>query len=349
MDGRGLAGPERGVGRYALRVAEELAAGGDRVRVLLPQGGRLPAGCEGVGDGRGILRAAAQARRGTPPIDAPLGRCDVVWAPAPRPLALPRAPFVLTVHDRTWEERPADFTAYERLWHRAMRAPRLARAARHVLFDSERVREAVSAAWSLDAAATSVARPGVDAGGASPEALRRARALVAAHAPRLAELGDRPFLLYVGALEPRKGLDVLLAAHARARDAGGVLPLVVVGSGRTDVAAPDVHALGRVDDDVLAGLYALARALVLPSRREGYGLTPLEARHHGTPTIASDLPVLRETLSGEGATFVPAEDVGALAAALADPPEPPAAGAPVPRWTDTARDVRSALAAAAAG
>ena len=39
---------------------------------------------------------------------------DVVWAPAPAPLAVGATPFVLTVHDRSWEERPQDFTRYER-------------------------------------------------------------------------------------------------------------------------------------------------------------------------------------------------------------------------------------------
>ena len=64
---------------------------------------------------RVLFGAAALARR--PRLDALLGGCDVVWAPAPAPLAVGATPFVLTVHDRSWEERPQDFTRYERLWH----------------------------------------------------------------------------------------------------------------------------------------------------------------------------------------------------------------------------------------
>ena len=47
---------------------------------------------------------------------------DVVWAPTIAPLSLsPGVPFVLTIQDLSFELRPGDFTAYERLWHRLAR------------------------------------------------------------------------------------------------------------------------------------------------------------------------------------------------------------------------------------
>jgi glycosyltransferase involved in cell wall biosynthesis len=55
---------------------------------------------------------------------------------------------------------------------------------------------------------------------------------------------------------------------------------------------------------------------VLASHLEGFGLPPVEALAAGTPVVASDLPVLREVLSGEGALFVAPGDAEALAAAL---------------------------------
>ncbi len=81
------------------------------------------------------------------------------------------------------------------------------------------------------------------------------------------------------------------------------------------LAAAGATLLGRVSDDVLAGLYAGAIALVLPSRLEGLGLPPLEALSFGTPSVVSDVPGMRETL-GEGALFVAPGDVAALAQAL---------------------------------
>jgi glycosyltransferase involved in cell wall biosynthesis len=56
--------------------------------------------------------------------------------------------------------------------------------------------------------------------------------------------------------------------------------------------------------------------LVLPSLLEGAGLPPLEAALHGTPSICSDLEVLRDSLGPDGAEWVAAGDAEALAAAL---------------------------------
>src|ERR687886_1505757 len=67
--------------------------------------------------GRALFGAAAVVRR--PRLDRLLGGVDVIWAPAPAPLAVSGdVPLVLTVHDRSFELRPGDFTPYERLWHR---------------------------------------------------------------------------------------------------------------------------------------------------------------------------------------------------------------------------------------
>jgi glycosyltransferase involved in cell wall biosynthesis len=135
------------------------------------------------------------------------------------------------------------------------------------------------------------------------------------------------YLLTVATLEPRKGLDVLLAAlAAEPRD---LLPLVVVGQagwGGVEPGAmaralglPDgsVRALGRVPDADLAALLHGAAALVMPSRAEGFGLPVLEAMAAGVPVLSSDVPALREV--GGGATVVtPVGDAAALAGALRD-------------------------------
>jgi glycosyltransferase involved in cell wall biosynthesis len=91
------------------------------------------------------------------------------------------------------------------------------------------------------------------------------------------------YLLFVGARDPRKGLDVATAAHERARARGLDAELVVVGDG-----------LRRVDDAELAALYAGAVAVVAPSYLEGFGLVALEAAAHGTPAVVSDLLLRRD-------------------------------------------------------
>jgi len=228
--------------------------------------------------GRALFGAAALVRR--PTLATLVGGADAVWLPAPAPVA-PGAPYVLTVHDRSWERRPQDFSAYERAWHALARPRALARSATAVTADSHAVATELRAAWGVSA---TVVSPGVSALPAQPRPGRD--------------------LLRVGAREPRKALDVLAAAHDRARAMGLDAELVVVGDGAR-----------RVDDAALAALYAGALAVVQPSYLEGFGLPPLEAAAHGTPAVVSDLPCFAETL-GDAALRVAPGDAEALAGAL---------------------------------
>ncbi|MGZ4276831.1 MAG: glycosyltransferase [Solirubrobacteraceae bacterium] len=230
---------------------------------------------------------------GRPTVAALAGGADVTWIPAPAPVA-PGAPYVLSVHDRSWELRPGDFTRYERAWHAVARPQALARGAAAVTAVSHAVAGELAAAWGVDAAVVS---PGVDAPGAGT--------------PRPGR-----YLLWVGALEPRKAPDVMASAWALARARGLDAELVVAGDGRSDaLRGPGVVATGAVGDAELAALYAGALALVTPSRLEGFGLPALEAAAHGTPAVVSDLACFRETL-GPAAVRVPAGDPEALAGAL---------------------------------
>ena len=245
-----------------------------------------------------------------------MGGADVVFAPAPAPLAVGDVPLVLMVHDRSWEVRPKDFTSYERLWHRLARPRALARRAGHLITPTDAVAREVAAAWDVPL----------------PVAIH--------HAPREmpppGEPPEGPYVLFVGALEPRKAPDMIPAALP-----AGVA-LRVVGKA---IDVPGAIREGRVDDERLSTLYAGARALVLPSHLEGFGLPAIEALAAGCPVVAADLPALREVL-GDRARYVPPGDVGALRAAIADPPPRPAAGR-TRSWTDVARETRAVLSDAA--
>jgi glycosyltransferase involved in cell wall biosynthesis len=289
VDGRSLGGGGRGVAQYLTGMLGPLDAD---VRVLAPPGATAPAGVEVVAiraPSRVVHGAAAVC--GRPRLDRMLGPVDVVWLPAPAPVAVGGTPYVLTLHDLSFLERPGDYTRYERAWHRVARIGRLARRAARVVAVSEAT--AAAARWRLGVECAVVpAGPG-DAG---PLDVR----------PHLCR-----YFLYVGALEPRKGIEHLVAAHDGLDE-----QLVVAGEGRVRVSGRGVELLGRVSREQKAALYAGALAVVLPSWCEGYGYTPLEGYAHGTPAIVSDLPALRET-AGDGALYVPPGDVTALRAAMA--------------------------------
>jgi glycosyltransferase-like protein len=158
--------------------------------------------------------------------------------------------------------------------------------------------------------------------------------------------GDRPVVLAVGGIEPRKGSRVLIEAFARARGRLGDGALLAIGGGETlfdyreyreawwddaqrlglqvfDGArgeipeAADVAILGTIADEEMPTLYRAADALAFPSTREGFGLVVLEALASGIPAVVTDLPVLREHLrDGRDCVMVPAGDSGPLSDAL---------------------------------
>ncbi|OGN78716.1 MAG: hypothetical protein A2082_00360 [Chloroflexi bacterium GWC2_70_10] len=96
-----------------------------------------------------------------------------------------------------------------------------------------------------------------------------------------------------------------------------------------------LHALAiRPTDRVMADLYALADAVVLPSEAEGFGIPVLEAGAHGVPVICSDIPALR-AIGCDDATYVPPDADGE---AIADAIEQRLATDPVARLRRRARE-----------
>lgn len=133
------------------------------------------------------------------------------------------------------------------------------------------------------------------------------------------------FILFVSTLEPRKGVDTLIAAFARAADQ---IPddLVIVGKRgwywdkfsmqvQSLGLSTRVHFIDYVPPDELPLIYNLARFFVFPSRYEGFGLTPLEAMACGVPVICSNAASLPEVV-GEAGILIGPDDVGGLAEAM---------------------------------
>jgi glycosyltransferase involved in cell wall biosynthesis len=183
---------------------------------------------------------------------------------------------------------------------------------------SEGVRTALVAS-GVEPTRIHVVPSGVDAARFAPSPAGRAAARA-----RFALADDCGTLAVVGALEDRKGHDVLLDALAR-RDVRH-LAVLVAGGGTREAAlraraaslglAATVRFLGRVDD--VAPVLAAADVLVMPSRHEGLGVAALEAMAAGLPVIASRVGGLPEAVV-DGATglLVPPGDAAALGAAIA--------------------------------
>jgi glycosyltransferase involved in cell wall biosynthesis len=301
----------------------------------------------------GRLLYGAAAVTGRPRLDRLIGEpVDVVWAPAIAPLALsPAVPFVLTAHDLSFELRPADFTPYERLWHRLARPRELALRAEFVIVPAAATAAEVTERWGVAGGRVRVVAEGIrkPSAGLDVAGMLEGFALAAGR-----------YLLVVGALEPRKAPDLIARAFAAARQRGLESELVFAGEGRlaSRLRGPGLRLLGRVSDDQLDALYAGALALVVPSLLEGWGLPLYEALARGIPAVVSDLPVFGEELSSAVLRF-PVGDQPALTqsllrierddverAQLARAAAPAVAGL---TWEAAAQRTRAVLAQAAAG
>jgi len=230
------------------------------------------------------------------------------------PVGAPGTPLLATVHDLSWRRHADATTARGRRWHEAA----LGRALR--LVDAFVV-PSVAVADELVAAGAPRATVSVIGWGGDhlpPPDLPGASALLEGAGV------TGSYLLSVSTLEPRKNLARLAAAYALARSRlPEPWPLVVVGPpgwGGVDLAkAPPegVVPVGPVDDGVLAGLYAQARAFAYVPLSEGFGLPPLEAMGQGLPVVASvTVPSAGDASEASSAWCVDPLDVAAIADGL---------------------------------
>ncbi len=221
-----------------------------------------------------------------------------------------RLPGVVTVHDLSFMRMPDVLPRAKRLYH-----ARLCRASAHkaqrVIAVSHQTADDLMHYWQIPSAKIVVVpngvderfRPGVPA---EVAAFRTERAL------------PERFLLYLGTLEPRKNLELLLEAFARwieqapARDQELVLVLAGGRGWFYERIFAQVEALGLTERVRFPGFipeadlhrwYQAAEGFVYPSLLEGFGLPVLEAMACGTPVLCSDAPSLMEVAGDCALTF----------------------------------------------
>ncbi len=237
---------------------------------------------------------------------------DVLFVPAHVVPVVCPVPAVVTIHDLGYRHFPDAHPFTQRLYL-DLSTRFSARAAAHVIADSEATKRDLIRFYRTPAEKVTVVYPGRD------EALRRVEAASVRTKYRLPET----YLLHVGTLQPRKNLIRLIQATDRARRHAPNLTLVL--AGRTGWlsepileaarAAPHVRLLQYVPDGDLAGLYSGAAAFVFPSLYEGFGFPALEAMACGTPVICSNTASLPEVV-GDAALRVNPLDVAELAEAI---------------------------------
>jgi glycosyltransferase involved in cell wall biosynthesis len=234
------------------------------------------------------------------------------------PVAM-RTPGVVTIHDLAFLRYPKTLSSTRRAW--------LVGAVRHSARSAERV-----ITVSRYTADDLVAWLGIDPG--------KVRVIPLAPSPGIRRLAgselrvfrlkydlERPHILVVGTLEPRKNLAMLLRAFAAIRD---VVPHRLVFAGPEGWLTDEMHDTARAldlgdrlvltgfaDDEALGGWYSSADLVAFPSLYEGFGLPLLEAMACGAPVVASSASALPE-VGGDAAIYVDPTDQEAWSAAMLD-------------------------------
>jgi glycosyltransferase involved in cell wall biosynthesis len=219
---------------------------------------------------------------------------DVLWGPhGTLPLQW-RRPAVATLHDFTSITMPGRHRLKTILSFNLFIGPSLERATR-IACVSRAVADEAMRGFGVPAARIELVPNGVDEF-FTPDG------------------SEQDYLLYAGTLEPRKGLDLLLAAWSslstpRPR-------LIICGDAGWGVRLPaGVEQTGYVTRERLRDLYRGAVAFVYPSRYEGFGIPPLEAMACGAPVIATRTGAIPEFAEG-AALLIPPGDLSSLRDAL---------------------------------
>jgi glycosyltransferase involved in cell wall biosynthesis len=328
-----------GVERWAAELIPRLKAMAPDLYVVAE-----PPGGGATGRGRG--QAWEQL---TLPITARRLGASLILSPANlAPMFWPRN--VLVLHDAAVLREPTAYSRSYQLWHRHWGLA-CARRALAVITVSEFSRRELIELAGIDPRRLVVVRPGIG------EHFRPD----ADHQRVAAKLGlSRPYVLTLATDDRRKNLGALALAAARL-DALGI-DLVRGGDTRPYLArqqAPaGIRSVGYVDEDDLAGLYAGARAFVLPSRYEGLGLPCLEAMACGVPVVAARRAALPETCA-DAALLANPDDAHSLADAVVRSATDAELRAQLQiagsrraaafTWDQTARDVHELMSSLAGG
>jgi glycosyltransferase involved in cell wall biosynthesis len=227
-------------------------------------------------------------------------RPDLTFVPAHTlPFVFPgRA--VVTVHDLGYRYFPQAHPPGQRLYLDMTTRYSAARAAR-IFADSRATARDLTRFYGTQPDKIHVLYPGVDAPHIGDLAEARAKY----------RLPER-YWLYIGTLQPRKNIGVIVEGYRRWRAAhpDDDSALVLAG-GRGWLYDPawtagveGVIETGYIDEADKGALYAGARALLFPSLYEGFGFPVLEAFHCGTPVICSDSSSLPE-VGGDLASYIP--------------------------------------------
>ncbi|MBU4332742.1 glycosyltransferase family 4 protein [Patescibacteria group bacterium] len=277
---------------------------------------------------------------GRPRLEKLSGDPDLMWFPNFGFMNFNiKVPYVLTVHDLSFERYPEFFTPAHRLWHKLIDCRRMARGAAKIIAVSENTKNDLIELYGISNDKIDVIYEGV-----GEEYFKETEKLSHstnsgqenkeikddANMRKVVGKYDLPeeFILFLGTIEPRKNIEAIIRAFDKVCNTPQAPSLKLIlagGKGWNNEQIYDIYKqakhrdkikfIGYVDKEDKPALYSLASLFVFPSIYEGFGLPPLEAMACGTAVIASNASSLPEVVEDAGLLVDP-YNVNELAEAM---------------------------------
>lgn len=224
---------------------------------------------------------------------------------------------ILTIHDLSFFLFPEYFSVHRRLWHRAVRAKKIANAVSHLTVPSESAKNDLAESFKINREKISVLPPGQCSDWQEPGAADVLRVRTKYNLPA-------KFVLCLATIEPRKNIKAAILGFGEWQQKNNVdADLIIAGAPgwkNKEIfslikTTPRVRFIGYVADADKPALYKLARVFLYPSFYEGFGLPILEAMRSSVPVIASNCSALPES-AGAAAYAVDPDRYSDIAAGL---------------------------------
>ncbi|MEI6563167.1 MAG: glycosyltransferase family 1 protein [bacterium] len=327
MDIQSAVSQRAGVGRYTRNLVEHLAP-------LIPAGNELNLfyfdfhrrgldfPCPGAHKKAihwipGKYVKQAWKRLNGPPFDWFAGKADLYHFPNFTIPPLSRGKKIVTIHDMSFLRHP-EFSEDKNLEYLSAFIHDSVRRADAIITISEFSKKETSELLGVDPGRIFATPLGVTPGCARPPTAQIAESL------RRMKL-ERPYLLTVGTLEPRKNIRFLIDVFEQLTEFDGDLVIAGMKGWKVEPILQRMQSSSRRDriryleyvpDNDLFALYAGAELFVISSFYEGFGLPPLEALACGTPVVSSTGGSLPEILTGKASVLIPGFEVTTWASTI---------------------------------
>lgn len=246
---------------------------------------------------------------------------DVFYSPHLNFLNTVSKPRILTIHDLSFLHHPCFFSLKHRLWHKIQNIKKQAEEASCVVTDSEYTKKDIAETLKALPEKIKVIYPGINL-----EIFDIPFGMSDIQKLNIQKL--RPYILYLGTIEPRKNVGLIIDAFEKLKTIPQFKDLKLVLAGRwgwlykkiaqkiyTSPHSKDIVLWSPVRNEDKILLYNLAEVFIYPSFFEGFGFPPLEAQACGCPVVASNRTSLPEVL-GNSAILIDPWKANQLAEAL---------------------------------